>query len=193
MYYLYTSRPSLLFSAEWKGCAFQVSSIVSFCILYITTAKPFSVVRGYVGIMDKQFYFQSRVWGSSPGRSIFHKTDKPDFKILAYEIECCNRKRSNCEWDLDVRYAKERAPKQIRNLVNFDPANFGLSKIYQGNFQSLCRLALIPHQSFFGKRAKSLDKFFLQLWKCDLVDFIEISGNRCANTSFHWRRLKHPT
>ena len=26
-------------------------------------------------------------------------------------------------------------------MVSFDPANFEMSKIYQGNFQSLCRLA----------------------------------------------------
>ena len=51
----------------------------------------------------------------------------------------------------------------------------------------------IPPQSFYGKRAKSLEKTFFQLWKCNLVDFIEISGNRCANTNIHWRKLKHPT
>ena len=38
--------------------------------------------------------------------------------------------------------------------------------------------SLIPLQSFYGKRAKSLEKFFLQFWKCNLVDFIEIPGNR---------------
>ena len=32
---------------------------------------------------------------------------------------------------------------------------------------------LIPWQSFYGERAKSLEKFVLQLWKYNLVDFIE--------------------
>ena len=31
--------------------------------------------------------------------------------------------------------------KQARHLVSFDPANFEMSKIYQENLQSLCRLA----------------------------------------------------
>ena len=31
--------------------------------------------------------------------------------------------------------------KQTRHLVSFDPTNFEMSKIYQGNFQSLCCLA----------------------------------------------------
>ena len=52
---------------------------------------------------------------------------------------------------------------------------------------------LIPRQSFYEKRAKSLEKTFFQLWKRSLVDFIEISENRCANTNIHWRKLKHPT
>ena len=35
----------------------------------------------------------------------------------------------------------EQSPlSQTRNLGSFDPANFEMSKIYQGNFQSLCRL-----------------------------------------------------
>ena len=52
---------------------------------------------------------------------------------------------------------------------------------------------LIPWKSFYGKRAKSLQNFFFQLWKCSLVDFIEILGNRCGNTNIHRLRLKHPT
>ena len=31
--------------------------------------------------------------------------------------------------------------KQTRNLVSINPANFEMSKIYQRNFQSVCRLA----------------------------------------------------
>ena len=83
--------------------------------------------------------------------------------------------------------------KQTRNLACFDPANFEMFKIYQGNFQSSCRLAQLFPQSFYTKRAKSLETIFFQLWKCNLVDFIKISGNRCANTNIHWRKFKHPT
>ena len=52
---------------------------------------------------------------------------------------------------------------------------------------------LIPWQSFYAKGAKSLKRSFFQLSKRNLVDFIEISGNRCANTNIHRRRLNHPT
>ena len=34
-------------------------------------------------------------------------------------------------------------------------------------------------QSFCEKRAKSLEKFFLQLWKSDFHDFLQITGNKC--------------
>ena len=46
--YLYTSRPSLLFSVELKGCGFQENS--SLFILFISTAKPISLVRGYIEV-----------------------------------------------------------------------------------------------------------------------------------------------
>ena len=46
--------------------------------------------------------------------------------------------------------------KQTRNLVSFDPANFEMSKIYQGNFQSSCCLAqLFPDTSAVILRKKS--------------------------------------
>ena len=73
---LYTSRPSLLFSVESKGIAFQVSSIVFSSYTFLQ-----SLVRGYI----------------------------------------------------EVKINK-------RDLVSFDPANFEMSKVYQENFQSLCRL-----------------------------------------------------
>ena len=44
--------------------------------------------------------------------------------------------------------------KQTRNLVSFDTANFEMSKIYQGNVQSLCRLA----QLFLNTSAVILQK-----------------------------------
>ena len=41
-----------------------------------------------------------------------------------------------------MNFVQDGTPyKQARHLVSFDPANFEMSKIYQGNLQSLCRLA----------------------------------------------------
>ena len=51
--------------------------------------------------------------------------------------------------------------------------NFEMSKIYQGNFQSSCRLAQFFSGVLLQKRAKSLEKIFFLLWKCNLVGFIE--------------------
>ena len=69
--------------------------------------------------------------------------------------------------------------------VSLEPANFELSKIYHRNGQSLNRLA---QQNFntkviiLQKRAKSLEKFVLQLWKSDFRDFLQIKGNKCIET-----------
>ena len=59
-----------------------------------------------------------------------------------------------------------------------------MKKMFSPNvtWHSYC---LIPWQPFYRKRAKSLEKFFLQLSKCNLFDFIEISGNICAKTNLH--------
>ena len=79
--------------------------------------------------------------------------------------------------------------KQTVNLVSFDPANFKVSKIYQGNFQSLRRspqLFLDTSAVILRKKSEIVGEiFFLQLCKSDLVDFIEISGNGCVNTNIH--------
>ena len=52
--------------------------------------------------------------------------------------------------------------KQTQHLVSFDPADFKMSKIYRGNFQSLCRLAqlFVNTSAFYRKRAKSLEEAF---------------------------------
>ena len=34
-------------------------------------------------------------------------------------------------------------------------------------------------QSFYGKKAKSLQKSFFQLWKSDFDDFLQMTGNKC--------------
>ena len=49
MYDLYTDRPSLLFSAEWKGCAFQVSSII-FSAYTFPQQNILSLVGGYIEV-----------------------------------------------------------------------------------------------------------------------------------------------
>ena len=73
-------------------------------------------------------------------------------------------------------------------MVSFDPANFEMSKIYQVNFQSLCRLAqlfLNTSAVILQKKSEIVGEIFFQLLKCNLVDFTEISRNRCENTSIH--------
>ena len=70
-----------------------------------------------------------------------------------------------------------------------------MSKIYQGNFQSLCRLAqlfLDISAVILRKKSEIVEEIFPAL-KMQLGDFIEISGNRFANTNIHRRKLKHPT
>ena len=45
--------------------------------------------------------------------------------------------------------------KQARHLISFDPANFEISKIYQGNLQSLCRLAQLFLGSHFTEKERN--------------------------------------
>ena len=52
---------------------------------------------------------------------------------------------------------------------------------------------LIPKQSFYEERTKSLEKFFLQLWKSDFDDFLQTTGNKCTQTNLQLHRLKQPT
>ena len=63
--------------------------------------------------------------------------------------------------------------KQTRHLVSFDPAIFEMSKIYQGNFFSPYDVwhsyFSIPRQSFYRKRAKSLEKNFFPALKMQLT------------------------
>ena len=55
--------------------------------------------------------------------------------------------------------------KQTRNLVSFDPANFEMSKIYQGNSQSLCLLVQLFLNTPLAavtlqKKSESLEEIF---------------------------------
>ena len=81
------------------------------------------------------------------------------------------------------------------NLVSFYPANFDVSGIYKGNVQYQCHFGTVISRhlgSHFSEKEQSRWRnFFLQLWKCNLFDFIEISGDICANTNIHWGKLKH--
>ena len=38
-----------------------------------------------------------------------------------------------------------------------------------------------------------MKKFFLQLWKSDFDDFLQITGNKCIQTKVQRQRLKQPT
>ena len=56
--------------------------------------------------------------------------------------------------------------KQTRNLVSFDPTNFEMSKLYQGNFQSSCRLAqliLDTSAAILQKKSKIVGDNIFQL------------------------------
>ena len=64
-----------------------------------------------------------------------------------------------------------------------------MSEIYQGNFQSVCRLAqlfLDTSAVILQKKSEIVGENFSSSSENEvLVDFIEISGNRCANTNIH--------
>ena len=80
--------------------------------------------------------------------------------------------------------------------VSFHPVNFEVSKILQGMFNPNIfwqGYFLIPWQPFDRKRAKVLDRYFLYLFKCSFVDFIEISGIDVQIHTFTEGRLKYPT
>ena len=67
--------------------------------------------------------------------------------------------------------------KRTRNPVSFDPANSEMSKIYQGNFQSSCRLAqlfLDTSAVILQKKSEIVGENFFPALKMRLVDFIEI-------------------
>ena len=66
--------------------------------------------------------------------------------------------------------------------LNLEPADFELSELYHRDVQSLNRLAQLNFNIkaiILRKRAKSLKKFFLQLWKSVSDDFLQITGNKC--------------
>ena len=130
-YVLFVYKPTLSVIFCWMK-RLRVSSLF---ILYISTAKPFSLVRG-------------------------------------------------------VYWSEE---KQARNLVSFVPAYLRCLKYIKGIFNPLAQLFLDTSAVISRKKSEIVGENFFQLWKCILVDFIEISGHRCANTNIHWRKLKHPT
>ena len=54
----------------------------------------------------------------------------------------------------------------MRHLVSFDPGNFEMSKIHQGNFQSLCHLAqlfLNTSAVILRKKSEIVGETFFQL------------------------------
>ena len=57
-----------------------------------------------------------------------------------------------------------------------------LTELYDRDVQSSNRLAqlnFITSELFYEKRANSLENFFLQLWKSDFDNFLQITGNKC--------------
>ena len=56
-------------------------------------------------------------------------------------------------------------------MVSFDPANFEMSKIYQGNFQSLCRLEqlfLNTWRKFFSSSENAIWPILLKYQEIDV-------------------------
>ena len=145
MYHLYTSWPSLLFLLNEKGARLKSVQIVF--ILYISTAKPFSLVRGYIEV-----------------------------KINKYEI-----------WQA-LTQRTLRCRKYIIGIFNSDA-------VWRSYF-------LIRRQSFYGKRAKSLEKIFSSfenaIWSILLMSqetdvqiqtFTNVDWNNLHSCSFEWYKL----
>ena len=68
------------------------------------------------------------------------------------------------------------------NVNKNETGKFRTSQLYNRDVQSLNRSAQLnfnTSESFYKKRAKSLENFFLQLWKSDFADFLQIKGNKC--------------
>ena len=68
-----------------------------------------------------------------------------------------------------------------------------MSEIYEGNVQSKCHLAQLFLDTlavnFYEKRT-TLEKIFLQLWKCNFLDFTEISEHIKANTNLQPMKIE---
>ena len=63
-----------------------------------------------------------------------------------------------------------------------------MSKMYQGNFQSLCPLAqlfLDTLEVILQKNSEIVRENFFPALKIQFGHFIEVSGNRCVNTNIH--------
>ena len=71
------------------------------------------------------------------------------------------------------------------NLVSFEPANFDVSEICEENVLSQCHLAQLFLDTLAVILRKKSEIVGEHLWKCNLVDFTEILGSRCANTNLH--------
>ena len=90
-------------------------TLLLFCSLkdnYKKITLPSIVVRMVQWIRNNAFNQESGV--RVPTGALFHKI-KLKFKIPEYETECYDRKKSEC--DLDVRYAKERAPLTLCSVI----------------------------------------------------------------------------
>ena len=79
-------------------------------------------------------------------------------------------------------------------MVSFDPANFEMSKIYQGNFQSLCRLAQFTEkernrqENFFPSSENAIWSILLKYQEIDvqIQAFTEENLNILHSCFFDW-------
>ena len=60
--------------------------------------------------------------------------------------------------------------------INYNKGMFNDKIVWDNDFLCL--------DSYSVEKEQIVGENLLHFWKCDFVDFIEISGNRCANTTF---------
>ena len=67
-------------------------------------------------------------------------------------------------------------------LACLELAIFKHSKLYHRYVQSLNRLVQLNLNAYtviLPKKSEIVEEFFLQLWKSDFDDFLQITGNKC--------------
>ena len=138
-------------------------------------AVTFNVLFVYKHAFSVVFYWMKRVHVSSQFNSLFIpyiSTARP-FSLVKGNIEVKVNKHEI--WSALTQLSL-RCLKYIKRI--FNPV-----AVWHSYF------LISWHAVILRKKSKIVGENFFQVCKCNLVDFIEISGNSCANTNIHWRRL----
>ena len=186
----------LIFSLEsiekwWSILRFQIISAINNCratrnnstisILFLSVIHnyvcwKFYIISRHFACKKNSFLFEQPPQCSAVTRSIPHR----NLFIRYISNQSCYSGRG-VRWNEDKQEIWWALTQLTLRCLKYIKRMFSLNVIWHSYF-------LIPRQSFCGKRAKSLEKFFLQLWKCNSFYVNEISRNRGANTNIHWRR-----